>query len=187
MDTQKIKIRLIGTLGKKFVRYIEVKARNAKEVISAISANFPDFIDYIKDKNFKIFRVKPQDSYNLGEDDLDLPLGTYDFVICPVMAGSGGLFRIVAGAALIGLTAIAPFLQPFGYYLGASLILGGIAQLLTPLPPTPKEQEKLDSYLASAGQGRNDLSRPVPLLYGERIVRDCPVISLNRTTQRLLG
>jgi predicted phage tail protein len=180
-----VTVRLIGSLGKEFTRSIPIKAKNTREVISGLCANFPGFKDYIRDKYFKIFRVKPQDAINLGEDELDIPLGDYSFVICPAVSGSGGLLRIVAGTALIGIGAI--FGGALLFPLGASLILGGISQLLTPLPGSPKEQEKLDSYLASAGQGRNNLSRPVPILYGTRIVRDSPVISLNRTTQRLLG
>ncbi|WP_243701391.1 hypothetical protein [Sodalis ligni] len=96
--------------------------------------------------------------------------------IMPVVAGAknGGLFQTILGAALVAVGAVLSFTplaaaSPFLYATGASMILGGVAQMLTKTPKTSS------SSSADNGTGNNFFSSlenvvgqgdPVPLLYG---------------------
>nr|MDN1770004.1 tail assembly protein [Escherichia coli]MDN1814046.1 tail assembly protein [Escherichia coli] len=89
---------------------------------------------------------------------------------------SGGIFQAVLGAALIAVA----WWNPVGwlgaavvsgmYAAGASMILGGVAQMLAPKPRTPRTQTtdngKQNTYFSSldnmVAQGN-----PLPVLYGE--------------------
>jgi predicted phage tail protein len=186
-----VKIKLLGNLGKTFVREIELMACSTTDIIKGLEANFPNFRQYVIDKHFKLFKVNKErkQSINLDEDMLQDPIGNYDFVLCPAtgLSGSGGVFRVIAGIALIGLTFFVPFLQPFGFGIGASLLLGGLAEIISPKSKTPKEQEKLDSYLFNNASKTDYYNAPVPCLFGERIVLNPPLLSQSLTSERLLG
>ena len=100
--------------------------------------------------------------------------------ITPVVSGAGATGRIIAGVALIGLSFV-PGLSLFGVALaspimgiGASLVLGGVAQLLT---PTPKIDEGIKgnpkvgaSYVFSGVTNTSRQGVPVTACYGEPIV-----------------
>jgi len=103
----------------------------------------------------------------LGYEDLQLPLGKNDLVLTPVIAGSGGSAgQILAGVGLIAASFLFPGAGLFGTVglfgagqaavgvstiavlnaaavgtaisaVGASLVLGGISQMLAPQPIIP--------------------------------------------------
>ena len=99
--------------------------------------------------------------------------------ITPVVSGAGATGRIIAGVALIGLSFAG--LSLFGLALasplmgiGVSLVLGGVAQLLT---PTPRIDEGIKgnpkvgaSYVFSGVTNTSRQGVPVPACYGEPIV-----------------
>ena len=98
---------------------------------------------------------------SIGLDELKDPIGKEEILITPVIAGAGGnVGKILIGAVMIGaafvtggasLTATgltfstASGIGAFGWqaitYIGASLVFGGIAGLLTPTPKTPEQTE----------------------------------------------
>ncbi|HDV7219040.1 TPA: tail assembly protein, partial [Mannheimia haemolytica] len=98
----------------------------------------------------------------------------------PVIQGakSGGIFQAVLGVALIGA---AFFLGPVGWgvlgassammmgAMGASMLLGGVAQMLTKMPNAPNignEKEKENSTSFSNLNNLVAQGKPVPLAYG---------------------
>jgi bacteriophage lambda tail assembly protein I len=97
----------------------------------------------------------------------------------PTLKGSkrGGLFGVIAGVALIA-TAFA--LGPLGFSViganaawmvggvGASMLLGGVAQMLTKMPSmsTGKDAEKKQSTSFSNLSNMAAQGRPMPLAYG---------------------
>jgi predicted phage tail protein len=94
------------------------------------------------------------------------------------MAGAGAVGRIIAGAVLVAVGLFVPGIGALGVQLivgvGASLILGGVAQLLTPVPTmnTGKDSEKdpRKSYSFSGIQQTSRQGVPVPIVYGETLV-----------------
>ncbi len=120
--------------------------------------------------------------------------------ITPVVAGAknGGLFQTILGAALVVIGAIGVF-TPFGQALGgavwgtyamqigAAMMIGGVAQMLTKTPKTNSSSSSTDNGIANnyfsslenvVGQGD-----PVPLLYGRMRVGS-HVISQGITTDK---
>ena len=97
----------------------------------------------------------------------------------PTLKGSkrGGLFGVITGVALI---AGALALGPLGFSviganaawmvggLGASMLLGGVAQMLTKMPSmsTGKDAEKKQSTSFSNVSNMAAQGRPIPLAYG---------------------
>jgi predicted phage tail protein len=85
---------------------------------------------------------------------------------------------IAASIFIPGSTAI--FATTFGKIslgvglFGASLVLGGVAQLLTPTPKVPQGADKQDdprkSYSFSGVQNTSRAGTPVPIVYGETLV-----------------
>ena len=121
-----------------------------------------------------------------------LPAGAIIHIV-PRMEGAkdGGFFQMVLGAALIGLA----FWNPAGFFgaealmgmygAGASMVLGGVVQMLTPQQKTPSRNQtdngKASVYFSSVdnmvAQGN-----PVPIAYGE-IMTGSRVISQEITTR----
>ena len=94
------------------------------------------------------------------------------------MAGAGAVGRIIAGIALVAVGLFVPGIGALGVQLlvgvGASLVLGGVAQLLTPTPKIPTgpdtQNDPRKSYSFSGIQNTSRQGVPVPIVYGETIV-----------------
>jgi predicted phage tail protein len=115
--------------------------------------------------------------YTLATDELQDPVGQQEIKIVPVFAGAGTVGRIIAGVALIAASFI-PGVGALGVSLlfgvGSSLALGGVAQLLSPVPilnsgQTGKDSDKdpRKSYSFSGIQNSSRSGLPVPICYGE--------------------
>ena len=149
--------------------------------------------------------------YALTMDELHHPAGQQEIKIVPVLAGAGGgTGQILAGIGLIALTvltggfggaaigllgAAAPIaLGTIAIGIGASLVLGGVAQLLTPVPEinNPASQKNSDnndprkSYSFSGVQNTSRQGLPVPIVYGETLVGSV-VISAGVDTVQVTG
>ena len=111
--------------------------------------------------------------------------------IVPRMAGakSGGLFQVVLGAALVVASIWMPGLSIAAsnimFPLGASMMLGGVAQMLAPKVKTPGVKQtdtgKQNTYFSSldnmVAQGN-----PLPVPYGE-ILTGSRVVSQEISTR----
>lgn len=81
---------------------------------------------------------------NISEDELSHPAGNEDIRIAPVTLGSknGGVFNIILGAVLVVVGAWISGMSfglasPIGGAMmtaGYGMIIGGVVQLLTPMP-----------------------------------------------------
>ena len=100
-----------------------------------------------------------------------------------MVAGAGAVGRIIAGVALIALALFVPLgaigalsLGTLAFGVGASLVLGGVAQLLTPVPTinqpsmTDTAKDPRKSYSFSGIQQTSRAGVPVPIVYGETLV-----------------
>ena len=166
----------------------ELDVFNPAEAIKALCSNFPGldkwFIDSGEDGI--VYRVLLGET-ELGEDNIEnffYPWSEKDvFHITPVLAGSGGFFRAVAGIALIGIGiatggagfalfskagwAAAGFMTKAMVGMGAMMALGGISSMLTPVPKHPAEAQKLQSFSFSGIQQTSMQGGPVPIVYGK--------------------
>ena len=179
------RIRLYGRLAK-FIgrRVLEANVATAAEAVRFLIANWPELEQHMADQHYRV----SVGSYDLTEDELHDPAGQQQIKIVPVMAGAGAVGRIIAGVALVavslllapgaalagGLLTLGPTAVSIGVGIGVSLVLGGVAQLLTPVPRmnTGKDSEKdpRKSYSFSGIQQTSRQGVPVPIVYGETLV-----------------
>jgi predicted phage tail protein len=178
------KIRLYGRLAK-FVgkRVLEADVASAAEAVRFLLANFPQLEQHMADQHYRV----SVGSYDLAESELHDPAGQQVIKIIPVVAGAGAVGRIIAGVALIALASLVTFGTVGGLFavgalnsavfgIGASLVLGGVAQLLTPVPKIPQgaasntDQDPRKSYSFSGIQQTSRQGVPVPVVYGETLV-----------------
>jgi len=195
------KLKLYGELAE-FVGHkeFEIKVHNVSQAVSFLVHNFQGLERYMSPKYYQV----KVGNYDLDKDELSYPIGKEDIHFIPVIAGAGrgGLGKILLGAALIGaafltggvsftfaqvplanagaITGITgTFLGKAAVYLGASLVLSGVAELLFPLPKPKEFNSEEDPQLSFNFSGVQNTSRagtPVPIVYGE-IITGSVVIS----------
>lgn len=181
------KIKLYGRLAK-FVgkRVLHADVSSAAEAVRFLLANWPELERHMSDQHYRV----SVGTYDLDLEELHHPAGQQEIKIVPVMAGAGATGRIIAGIALIALAIAIPGIGGgvaatiFGTqfsaislaigFAGASLLMGGVAQLLTPTPSIPKgvdsPNDPRKNYSFSSIQNTSRQGTPVPVVYGETIV-----------------
>jgi predicted phage tail protein len=186
------KIKLYGALAK-FIgkRVLEADVATAAEAVRFLLANWPELEAHMNDQHYRVSVGK----YDLDLEELHHPAGAAPISFVPVVSGAGAVGRIIAGVALIALSfgiaslaagaALAGSLSGFalqaiafgtqaGLLAGIGLALGGVAQLLTPMPTVPQGADTQDdprkSYSFSGIQNTSRQGVPVPIVYGETVV-----------------
>ena len=179
------KIKLYGKLAK-FVGHpiLEADVATAAEAVRFLVANWPELERHMADQHYRV----SVGTYDLDLEELHDPAGQQEIKIVPVMAGAGATWRIIAGVALIafallfapgaalagGLLTLGSQAVPIIIGVGVSLVLGGVAQLLTPTPRIPTgpdtQNDPRKSYSFSGIQNTSRQGVPVPIVYGETIV-----------------
>lgn len=179
----------------------EAMVRVPADAIKFLLCNFPELRSLMRDGYYKV-AVGPHD-LQLADcpEQLGYPLAVDDVVqVIPVVsgAGGGGLGKILVGAALIGLAIAAPgvgFLgggaAGFGVVSGATgfaagaaavagniglgLALTGVAQMISPQPPSLPEIENdprnpANNFGFSGIQQTAREGSTIPIVYGETVV-----------------
>jgi predicted phage tail protein len=179
------KIKLYGKLAK-FIgkRVLEADVATAAEAVRFLLANWPELEAHMSDQHYRV----SIGAYDIDLEELHHPAGAAPISFVPVVSGAGAVGRILAGVAIIAfaiVTAGAGLVAGLGLgfgastaisigLVGASLILGGVAQLLTPTPKVPQGADKQDdprkSYSFSGIQNTSRAGTPVPIVYGETLV-----------------
>lgn len=197
-------IRVYGRLAKFLGRRVfKAEVASAAEAVRFLLANFPQLEKHMADQHYRV----SVGQYDISADELHDPAGQQQIKIVPVLAGAGAVGRIIAGVALValafisfgagafaGLGAAGAFGSTVLFSVGASLVLGGVAQLLTPVPQviapgssgneTQKDPRK--SYSFSGIQNTSRQGLPVPIVYGETLVGSV-VISASIDTVQVTG
>lgn len=174
-----VNVRFYGSL-KQFGTEFRLDCKTPAEVVQALTSQIPKLRQFIQQGLFTVRVGRDYFDNRYLEQGLNKKLkddATVHFT--PTLKGSkrGGLFGVIAGVALIA-TAFA--LGPLGFSiiganaawmvggLGASLLLGGVAQMLTKMPSmsTGKDAEKKQSTSFSNLSNMAAQGRPMPLAYG---------------------
>lgn len=177
-------VYLHGALGKQFGRRFEFDIQTAQEALQALRANFPKFANAIRGNFYRVVVGKSVRS-GLALDETEVPgfkLGTQALHIVPVAKGrkNGGIGKIIAGIALIGLSLIPGMAAPIfaglagsatwagaASSIGLGLAINGIASLIAP------EQESGDtrqSYTTTGPTSNIREGNILPIAYGEVVV-----------------
>lgn len=171
----------------------ELDVATPAQAVKALLVNFPQLERFILDseKDGISYRMMVGRQH-IGEQnfgDLGLPFGEREvFSIAPAIAGAGGNFgRILLGAGLIGASFLFPGAGLFGptfgvasatgiaatigtglSAIGAGLVLGGVAEMIspTPQPQQRKEAEQLESFTFSGIVNISRQGIPVPVVLG---------------------
>jgi len=188
------KIKLYGQLAK-FIgkRVLEADVATAAEAVRMLVANFPGLEKHMADQHYRV----TVGTYDLALDEIHDPAGQQDILIAPVMVGAGAAGRIFAGIGLIALSFLLPGAGAFGAtslfgvsaaqggafvagigtslsLVGASLVLGGVAQLLSPVPTVPQgagsDNDPRKTFNFSGIQQTSRQGVPVPCVYGLTLV-----------------
>lgn len=187
-------IRIYGRLAKFLKRRkFEAEVSSAAEAVRFLLTNFPQLEQHMADQHYRV----SVGSYDLTVDELHDPAGQQEIKIVPVVSGAGAVGRIIAGVALLAIGFLVPGIGALGVHLligvGASLVLGGVAQLLTPVPRTVPPGSTSDtvkdprkSYSFSGIQNTTRQGLPVPIVYGETMVGSV-VISAGVDTVQVAG
>lgn len=156
-------VRLLGDLGERYgAEHTYYGLRTPADAIKLLCINIPALRDeLVQAHEHGIGYRLIQASTDLGYGDLHLPIGSNDLILTPVVAGSGdGFGKVLAGIGLVafailtagagagflglgaGLTAgtftLGAAASTAIGAIGASLILGGVAQMLSPQPVIPR-------------------------------------------------
>ncbi|EDU7782820.1 tail assembly protein [Salmonella enterica subsp. enterica serovar Oranienburg] len=175
------RICLYGDL-QRFGKRFGLSIKTAAEGIHALAVQLPGFRQKLSDGWYQV-RIAGRD---VDEASLSARLhepllpGTVIHIV-PRMAGAkSGWFGVLAGAALIAASFIpglnvavwagAATWSSIAFSLGASMMLGGVAQLLAPQPKTPSmhsaDNGKQNTYFSSL-ENMVAQGNPVPVPYGE--------------------
>ena len=176
----------------------EAVVRTPAEAIRFLLCNFPDLRGLMRDGYYKV-AVGPHD-LQLADcpEQLGYPLAADDVVqVIPVVSGAGGgkgLGMAVLGAVLIGTAVVTGGASltfgaaGFGAVSGASiglsvaagniglgLVLGGVAQMISPQPPSLPEidndpRNPANNFGFSGIQQSAREGSTIPVVYGETVV-----------------
>jgi predicted phage tail protein len=189
------KIKLYGQLAK-FIgrRVLEADVATAAEAVRMLVANFPGLEQHMAEQHYRV----TVGTYDLDEKEIHDPAGQQEIKIMPVIAGAGAVGRIIAGIALIAASFI-PGLQGVAVFgskllvttllttVGASLLLGGVAQLLTPVPKVPQgngsDNDPRKTFNFSGIQQTSRQGVPVPCVYGLTLVGSVVISAGTDTVQ----
>ena len=191
------KVKLYGELAD-FVGHKELDAviNSTADAIRFLVSNFPKLEAHMADRYYQVL----VDDYNIDETELHNPIGQSDISIVPVISGSGGVGKALAGVALIGLALVMPgggfaafkagkatFLASTAMNIGMGLTLMGVSEILFPLPKPPQFQDEEDPRISFSFSGVQNTSRAGtshPIAYGE-IVTGSVVISAGIDTNQV--
>jgi predicted phage tail protein len=169
-------IKLYGELGKKFGKIHRFLVKTPAEAIRALCANFPEFERYMmtaheKNVGFHVWNG----SYQMENADESRDPAAQVIKIVPVIMGANATTRIIIGSVLIiagvaaNMTGVGAAASPYLISAGVGLALGGVIELLSPVPKIkgPEERpENKPSYLFNGPVNTTAQGHPVPIGYG---------------------
>ena len=198
------KIKLYGELAKiTGHKELDAVVNTTAQAVSFLVNNFPELEGHMADKYYQVLLEKE----NVNIDELHFPIGKSDIKFVPVVSGSGGIGKALLGGVLIaasfGVGGLFTTPLAFGgggigfaaagigakaaFGIGASLVLGGVSDMLFPTPKAPQFSSEQDPRLSFHFSGTQQTSRagtPVPLVYGE-IFTGAVVISSSIDTEQV--
>ena len=173
-----VNVRFYGSL-KQFGSDFRLDCQTTAEIVQALTSQIPKLRQFIQQGLFTVRVGRDYFDNRYLEQGLSHKLkddATVHFT--PVLKGSkrGGLFGVIAGVAIIaGAIALGPLAGIISTNaawivgsVGASLLLGGVAQMLTKMPEMKQvtEKEKKQSTAFSNLSNMTAQGKPMPLAYG---------------------
>src|SRR3954469_14270299 len=175
-------VRLHGELAELFGSHHRFDIRTPAEAVRALLVNYAGFEKHVLQNTAVVYKVMA-DEVQVGAEELCHPV-SQEVHIIPVFFGAGtpnqkflvGAVLIVAGVAVNYFSggSLAWIGNPM-ISMGIGFALGGVAQLLTPVPKVsiagPAERpDNKPSYVFNGPVNTTAQGQPVPIGYGRLIV-----------------
>ncbi len=191
-----MKITLEGVAGKRFGREHNLAVRNPNEALRALCQLIPGFREFLTCAHEYgiFFQVITNNQDKVDYEGLGLSCNSFSLV--PVITGALNFSFRNLGLILVGALLVAVSMGAFGiaygavgtisyglkmaaFSLGMGLIFTGIAGIFAPGVPQEGKQEgrEADDAVFAGGQSTSSQGTPIPLLYGEFLVQNMPVVS----------
>jgi predicted phage tail protein len=212
-----VTIRLLGEAGRRFGRQFKLAVKTPAEAVRALCVQLPGLREYFLEssENGIAWRAITEHPEGLDEEQLLWPLSKR-FVLAPIPVGKGAVGKIITGVAIVAFAVVTAGAGLFGLGLGfgagtaisigavgASLIFGGVADLLTPTPKMPNvaggaggigsgatggrsREDQRKSFTFDKSNANTQQGEVVPVLYGERIIGSTPILSFGLELQNSL-
>ena len=169
-----ITVMLYGGL-REYGRRFDLHFNTPAEALRALLMQLPGLKNHLREGFYQVrFNGQDQSEESLVETFRQPENGVLHIV--PRTQGAGRYGQIIAGVVIIALTwwtgaggYIGASMVSAGYAMGASLILGGVAQLLTKPPSMDLESQGQKSSRNTAFSNLDNIAaqgQPVPLAYG---------------------
>lgn len=163
-----VNVRFYGSL-KQFGTEFRLDCKTPAEVVQALTSQLPKLRQFIQQGLFTVRVGREYLDNRYLEQGLNQHLkddATVHFT--PVLKGSkkAGLFQTIVGAVMVVVSAV--FQQYYLVGAGIAMVAGGVAQMLTKMPPmsTGKDAERKQSTSFSNLSNMAAQGRPMPLAYG---------------------
>jgi predicted phage tail protein len=193
MEQKLTKVFLHGRLGKLYGKEWNLAVRSPAEALRAINSNVNGRLreQLQKEGTKKFYKICLGNTENaLDKNEAINPSGNVDIHIIPVIKGKkSGWAKILVAVAIIA-SIMYPPLAPYFYSAGkltlpgyiavataTSLLLGGVQQLLTPVPSFNQNSEG-DGRGSNIFQGNSSIvsqGSTVGLVYGKMLVTPMPI------------
>jgi predicted phage tail protein len=171
-------LHLHGFMGKKYAKTVTLAADNMFQLMSGLTSRFgPGFKNDVRDGNWHLTDGAMKVGNDLGNEDVapGRKLKSKHIHLMPAVEGASAALRIVIGVVIV---AVGVYLhQPWLVAIGASLILGGVTQMLTKTPKasTADGSDQQASYIYNGAVNVDSQGGPIPIGYG-RFVRASSVL-----------
>ena len=177
-------VRLLDSLGERYgEEHTYQNLRSPADAIKLLCINRPAFEkELLEAHNNGVYYRVVQSGADMSYKDLQLPLGSKDLYIVPVIGGSGGgaTTKILIGVGLVAASFLIPaapaFISPLtgiaygtsatvaaiktaAFAIGASMTLGGVADIISPQPQVPKTNRMTGRGESSSGVGPKNVTR----------------------------
>jgi predicted phage tail protein len=192
-------IKLYGELAEKFNNEYKLDVSSPKEAVRALCLMVPNFKKTFSEGNYFLY-TETNELEVVDENNFDFASKGDIHIVPEIMGAKGGLGKIVAGIALIGLTfipganvavlgalaatplqggalmAAQGLVMAAATNLGFALILGGAAMILAPKVKSNSEAaDKQQSYIFDGSDINIQNGAPVPIVYGEVLAATYPI------------
>ena len=167
----KIKVygRLARFLGQ---RTFEAEINSTLDAIKFLTANFPNLKSHMIEQNYCV----KVGGYEINNKEIDVPVGLQEIKIVPVVVGSKGIGKFIAGAVLVGaVIATGGFgglaigsigVGTVATGIGVNLMLSGAAEMLSPVENNTSNDDP-NSFTFNGILNTINAGVAIPVVYGE--------------------
>lgn len=172
------KVILEGPMGKEFGREWAFAINSPREALSMVNANKPGVFNWIRANLQKYATYRVVCEYEDGRvEELDkdayMLKGRPALIrFVPLVEGASDVVRTIVGAILVVVGVV--YEQPWMVNIGASMMIGGVIEMLSPRPKMDErngaEGEGKSSYYFNGPANTTNQGVPVQLVYGRMLV-----------------